>query len=67
MSKRITINGSLRDVGSENLMGLLDELSLPPDGVAVEKNREIVFPEDYERTLLEEEDVLEIVTMAGGG
>jgi thiamine biosynthesis protein ThiS len=67
MSKSITINGSPRDVEAGDLETLLEELSLSPDGVAVEKNRDIVFREDYERTPVEEGDVLEIVTMAGGG
>lgn len=64
----ITLNGESRTVGGETTVrSLLEQLSLPESRVAVERNRSIVRKSEYEGTVLEEGDRLEIVTFVGGG
>jgi sulfur carrier protein len=38
-----------------------------PSQVAVEKNLEIVSKADYDSTIINESDVIEVVTFMGGG
>ena len=46
---------------------LLEDLDAPTSRIAVEHNGEIVAPEQFATTLLQENDVIEIVTFVGGG
>jgi thiamine biosynthesis protein ThiS len=49
------------------LRDLLRELGIPPLRVAVERNEELVPRTEYDATLLQDDDRLEIVTFVGGG
>jgi thiamine biosynthesis protein ThiS len=65
---RVRVNGESRDFPPETtLAGALAILNLPAPLVAVERNREIVRREEYERTRLSDGDALEIVRIVGGG
>jgi thiazole synthase len=65
---RITLNGEARDVNDGlTIAALLDELKLRPAFVAVERNRELVPRRLLGEVLLGEGDVLEVVTLVGGG
>ena len=65
---RLTVNGKSREEhGPLTVRGLLDLLSLPETGVAVERNKEIVPKERHAEEELSDGDVLEIVTLVGGG
>ena len=65
---RITINGEQRNIsGPLNLAELLGELRLEPRRVAVERNKLLVPRAKFADTPLTEGDVLEIVTLVGGG
>ena len=46
---------------------LLDKLEVPLAGVVVERNREILHPEAYNRTMLRDGDKLELIRIVGGG
>ncbi len=50
-----------------NLSELLRSLSLDPRRLAVELNRRLVKRGDFQQTVLHDGDVLEIVTLVGGG
>jgi thiazole synthase/sulfur carrier protein len=65
----IRVNGKEREIVKGcKLLTLLQELGVEPGkGVAVERNREIVPRERYKDVVLEDGDVLEIVTLVGGG
>jgi sulfur carrier protein len=68
MTMNIHLNGEPRQVPQGlTLPRLLEWLELPPDRVAVERNREIVKRADWSATPIEEGDQLEIVQMVGGG
>jgi len=49
------------------LHGLVEQLGMKPDRVAVELNRDIVPRDQWARTELAEGDRLEIVHFVGGG
>lgn len=50
-----------------NVLDLLSYLSLPKAKIAVERNKEIVPKSGYETIILQDGDVLEIITFIGGG
>ena len=65
---QILLNGRWRTVGDgTSVAALIDALSLQPQRVAVERNRQIVPRRRYGQTILGDRDELEIVTLVGGG
>ena len=65
---RIVVNGKGREVADEiTIAELIDDLSLQPLRVAVERNKQLVPRPSHVRTTLFEDDQLEIVTLVGGG
>ena len=64
----IHLNGEPRGVsGGTTVAGLLRELDIKPDRVAVELNLEIVDRQAFEMRRLQEGDRLEILSFIGGG
>ena len=64
----ITLNGERRSLPSPiSLGGLLDQLGLDFDAVAIERNREIVRRPHWPTTRLESGDRVEVVHFVGGG
>ncbi|WP_435017286.1 sulfur carrier protein ThiS [Tundrisphaera sp. TA3] len=64
----ITLNGERRDLpGPLTVAGLLDHLGLKPERVAVERNRDLVPRAQHQGVEIAEGDVLEVVTLVGGG
>jgi len=64
----ITLNGERREVpGPLTVGGLLRLLGLRPEQVAVEVNRDLVTRSRHDEAGLAEGDVLEVVTLVGGG
>ncbi len=65
---RLQINGDEKQFGEGlSLAGLVDELGMKADRVAVELNREIVSRAQWAATALHDGDKLEIVHFVGGG
>ncbi len=65
---QLTINGDERSFDAPlSLAGLLEQLGLKLDRVAVEYNRNIVPRPQWSETSLEDGDRLEIVQFVGGG
>jgi thiamine biosynthesis protein ThiS len=65
---KLIINGEERTFYSaRTLVGLVEELGMKQDRVAVELNRNIVPRERWAETALSEGDRLEIVHFVGGG
>ena len=65
---KIVINGQPRDEPAEiTLAELIGELELEPTRVAVELNKQLVRRGEFGSTQLADGDVLEIVTLVGGG
>ena len=64
----IHVNGESRGVGDgQTVAGLLRELDIRTDRVAVELNLEILDRKDFELRGLREGDRLEILSFIGGG
>jgi thiazole synthase len=63
----LTINGENQVSSAETLGALVEQLSMKPDRVAIELNREIVPREQWQQTPLHDGDRLEIVHFVGGG
>jgi len=65
---KVIVNGEEREVEKGIMLSnLIEELGISCARVAVERNREIVAPDNYNKTELEEGDQLEIVGFVGGG
>jgi len=65
---RIQVNGEAREVEDDlNLSGLVIILSLKPEQIAIEVNKEVVRRAQWVDTLLREGDQVEIVHFVGGG
>ncbi len=64
----VYVNGELREVrGTSSLAQLITELDLPVARIAIELNRDVVRRGDWDRTMLKDEDRIEIVHFVGGG
>ena len=63
----VKINGKEYEVGGMTLLEYLKMKRYDPTIIAVERNEEIVPKAKYETTILEENDVIEIVRFVGGG
>jgi thiazole synthase len=65
---QVTINGERRDVpGPLTIAELLQHLGIKPEHVAVEVNKDLVTRSRQAETAIAPDDVLEIVTLVGGG
>lgn len=63
----VKINGTPLDIADQTLATYLETTDYNPKRIAVERNGEIVPKSQYENTVLEDEDVIEIVSFVGGG
>ena len=65
---RLRINGDDKELADGlTVAQLLDELSLEPTRVAIERNKQLVRRTTFAETPLADGDELEIVTLVGGG
>ena len=65
---QIRLNGETRRIArSVSIEEFLAELGIAAGRVAVEVNREIIKREEWPTTLIQPDDVLEIVHFVGGG
>lgn len=65
---KLIVNGKHHDAPEpQTVRQLLESLGLGNAAVAVELNRDVVPKREHTNTLLSEGDVLELVTLVGGG
>ena len=65
---QVYVNGQAREVeGAATLAELLETISAPLKGIAVEVNRELIRRADHPTRPLQEGDRVEIVGLVGGG
>ena len=68
MEITLQVNGEVKTCPSKTeLLQFLEQLGLNPRLIVIEYNLDILHRQDWEKTTLEEGDVLEIVTIVGGG
>lgn len=63
----VVVNGTELDVAGKTLSEFLATTTYDLKRIAVERNGEIVFKSQYDETVLEDGDRLEIVSFVGGG
>ncbi len=63
----VRINGISENCAGSTLAGYLTGTEYDPARIAVERNGEIVPKAHYGDTILQDEDVIEIVSFVGGG
>ncbi|WP_420469728.1 MULTISPECIES: sulfur carrier protein ThiS [unclassified Brevundimonas] len=64
---QIQVNGEVREVRSDTILALVEELGLDVRKVAVERNLEIVPKSQHAVTPVAEGDRIEVVQFVGGG
>lgn len=63
----VKVNGEIKDIAGKTLSEYLLTTSYDLKRIAVERNGEIVFKSQYDRTVLADDDCIEIVSFVGGG
>ena len=63
----VKVNGTELDIAGKTVLQYLATTSYDPRRIAVERNGDIVFKSQYDVTILEDGDSLEIVSFVGGG
>ncbi len=65
---RVVLNGEEREIPEGlTLMGLIEQLGLNPERIAIEWNREVIPRAQWASVRLREGDRVEIVHFVGGG
>jgi len=68
LSIHITLNGKPHAVEQRmDILSLLETLKVPPASVVVERNRNILQREMFDRVILKDGDELELIRFVGGG
>ena len=64
----VVVNGDRREIPEGlSVAELIEHLGMPLDRVALERNREILSRPQWKSTLVQPNDVFEIVHFVGGG
>ena len=63
----VKVNGEELDIAGKTVAQYLSTTNYDPKRIAVERNGDIVFKSQYEATILQDGDSLEIVSFVGGG
>lgn len=63
----VQINGTLVDTAGKTISAYLAETDYDPARIAIERNGEIVPSAQYDKMLLSDGDVIEVVSFVGGG
>ena len=65
---RVFINGESKEIsGTPSLAELIEQLDLPAARIAIELNRDVVRRSEWNSTVLQDGDRIEIVHFVGGG
>ena len=65
---QVFVNGEARELSEPiSLAELITQLDLPAARIAVERNRAVVRRNDWNMTVLQDDDRIEIVHFVGGG
>ena len=63
----VKVNGAELDIAGKTVAQYLSTTNYDPKSIAVERNGDIVFKSQYDATILQDGDSLEIVSFVGGG
>ena len=63
----VKVNGTELNIAGKTISEYLSTTNYDPKRIAIERNGDIVFKSQYDITILEDGDSLEIVSFVGGG
>ena len=63
----VKVNGVELDVAGKTVAEYLAATDYDPKRIAVERNGDIIFKSQYDSTVLEDGDSIEVVSFVGGG
>ena len=63
----VKINGEEKEIAGENLLEYLKEAGFEPERVVVERNLDIIPKDELGNTIIQDEDVIEVLRFVGGG
>ena len=63
----VKVNGMELDIAGKTVTEYLSTTNYDPKRIAVERNGDIVFKSQYDVTVVDDGDSLEIVSFVGGG
>ena len=63
----VKVNGAELDIAGKTVAQYLSTTNYDPKRIAVERNGDIVFKSQYDATILQDGDSMEIVSFVGGG
>ena len=63
----VKVNGVETDIAGKTVAEYLSTTSYDSKRIAVERNGDIVFKSQYDSTVLEDGDSIEVVSFVGGG
>lgn len=63
----VKINGNLVDAAGKTISQYLQTTSYDQKRIAVERNEEIVPKSKYDEVVIQDDDVIEVVSFVGGG
>ena len=63
----VKINGEEKEIAGKNLLEYLKEAGFEPERVLVERNLDIIPKDELGNTIIQDEDVIEVLRFVGGG
>ena len=65
---KINLNGKITEIAEKSYISdLIDNLGFDIKKIAVEKNLEIIFPDQYQNEIINAGDEIEMIHFIGGG
>ena len=62
----VKINGEEKEIAGKNLLEYLKEAGFEPERVVVERNLDIIPKDELGNTIIQDEDVIEVLRFVGG-
>lgn len=63
----VKINGEEKEIACKNLLEYLKKAGFEPERVVVERNLDIIPKDELGNTIIQDEDVIEVLRFVGGG
>jgi thiamine biosynthesis protein ThiS len=65
---KINLNGKITEIiENSSISNLIDDLGYDVKKIAIEKNLDIIFPDQYQSEIINEGDQIEMIHFIGGG
>ncbi|MDA7705558.1 sulfur carrier protein ThiS [Rickettsiales bacterium] len=65
---KINLNGKITQIEeNSSISDLIENLGFDVKKIAIEKNLEIIFPDQYKLEIINSDDIIEMIHFIGGG